>query len=204
MVASIWRARRGRGIAVEVASLGGLAGVTGVTRALDLIRRREGNPAMRRTSFLPALGFGAAALALLAVAQAPWGRLWPAPPASLGADVARTEAPAAAGGQGVERPGASAALRPDDGSGAAVAEMEARAGLPLYETFRWPLTVTRTGRPADATAVGLARTDGTSAGVIVINGRGALVQAIPGSEGPDGAAVAAAWLRARGWMPGAE
>lgn len=159
---------------------------------------------MRRTSFLPALGFGAAALALLAVAQAPWSRLWPVPaPSRLGADVTRTEAPAAAGGQGAARPGASAALQPDDGSGAAVAEMEARAGLPLYETFSWSLTVTRTGRPADATAVGLARTDGTSAGVIVINGRGALVQAIPGSEGPDGAAVAAAWLRARGWTPGA-
>ncbi|PZQ55142.1 MAG: hypothetical protein DI570_22485, partial [Phenylobacterium zucineum] len=99
-------------------------------------------------------------------------------------------------------PAAAGALtRPDDGTGVAVAEMEAEVGLPLYETFRWPLAITRTGRPADATAVGLARTDGASAGVIVINGRGALVQSIPGSEGQDGAAVAAAWLRARGWTP---
>lgn len=150
----------------------------------------------------PALGFGAATLALLALAQAPWDRLWPAPlPNEMG-----NPAPPAGGSVRVSGGGAAesgALSRPDDGSAVAVEEMAAQVGTPLYETFRWPLVVTRTGRAADATAVGLARTDGMSAGVIVINGRGALVQSIPGSEGPDGAAVAAAWLRARGWTPAA-
>ncbi|MEW5687191.1 MAG: hypothetical protein AB1942_19935 [Pseudomonadota bacterium] len=148
----------------------------------------------------PALGFVAAATALLAIAQAPWRELnRPAP--ALFARSFGSRPPAEIDGAGGGAATSGALTRPDDGQGVAVAEMEARAGLPLYETFRWPLAITRTGRPADATAVGLARTDGTSAGVIVINGRGALVQSIPGSEGPDGAAVAAAWLRARGWTP---
>lgn len=186
--------------------------MTAIMGSLDLSGRRRGNGSMRWTLDLrylwrrwaAAIGFGTATLALLAVAQAPWRDLLPAPPppSRLGAEPSRTEAPAAAGGVGAARPGASAQLTPDDGSAVAVEEMEARAGLPLYETFRWPLTVTRTGRPADAAAVGLARTDGSSAGVIVVNGRGALVQVIPGSEGPDGTAIAAAWLRARGWTPG--
>ena len=148
----------------------------------------------------PAMGFVAAAAALLALAQAPWSR-WAHHRQAPLAQSFGTQSNGGVDGAGGGLAHAGTLIEPDDGSGAAVAEMEARAGLPLYETFRWPLVITRTGRAADATAVGLARTDGSSAGVIVINGRGSLVQSIPGSEGPNGAVVAAAWLRARGWTP---
>jgi len=65
--------------------------------------------------------------------------------------------------------------------------------------FQWPLYVTRTGRPARESAVGYARADGTSGGVILINAEGAVIQPIPGTQGPDAAAVAKRWLEARGW-----
>jgi hypothetical protein len=156
--------------------------------------------AARWRRFGPAIGFVAVVGALLAVAQAPWRR-WTAPqPAPFAQSFGTRPVSVASGAGGGDFP-TGALTEPDDGTAVAVAQMEGQAGLPLFETFRWPLVVTRTGRAADATAVGLARTDGTSAGVIVINGRGALVQSIPGSEGPDGTARAAAWLKARGWTP---
>jgi hypothetical protein len=69
----------------------------------------------------------------------------------------------------------------------------------LRVIFQWPLYLTRTGQPARESAVGYARADGSSGGVILINGEGAVIQPIPGTEGPDAAAVARRWLEARGW-----
>jgi hypothetical protein len=77
-------------------------------------------------------------------------------------------------------------------------------GTPRQDTelrvlFQWPLKIARTGAPARESAVGYVRADGTSGGVILINGEGAVIQPIPGTLGPDAAAVARRWLEARGW-----
>lgn len=69
----------------------------------------------------------------------------------------------------------------------------------LSVVFQWRLAVARTGRPARESAVGYVRSDGTPGGVILINGEGAVIQPIPGTQGPDAAAVARRWLEARGW-----
>lgn len=75
----------------------------------------------------------------------------------------------------------------------------ARDDAALRVVFQWPLVVARTGRPARESAVGYVRADGTSGGVILINGEGAVIQPIPGTLGPDAAEVARRWLEARGW-----
>ena len=69
----------------------------------------------------------------------------------------------------------------------------------LQVVFQWRLTSARTGRAARESAVGYVRADGTSGGVILINGDGAVVQPIPGTLGPDAAAVARRWLETRGY-----
>jgi len=75
----------------------------------------------------------------------------------------------------------------------------ARNDTSLRVVFQWRLAVARTGRPAQESAVGYVRADGRSGGVILINGEGAVIQPIPGTLGPDAAAVARRWLEARGW-----
>lgn len=74
-----------------------------------------------------------------------------------------------------------------------------RQDTELQVLFQWPLYVARTGQPARESAVGYVRADGTSGGVILINAEGAVIQPIPGTQGPDAAAVARRWLEARGW-----
>jgi hypothetical protein len=69
----------------------------------------------------------------------------------------------------------------------------------LRVVFQWRLKLARTGRPARESAVGYVRADGSSGGVILINGEGAVIQPIPGTLGPDAADVARRWLEARGW-----
>lgn len=69
----------------------------------------------------------------------------------------------------------------------------------LKVVFQWPLYLARTGQPARESAVGYVRADGTSGGVILINGEGAVIQPIPGTQGPDAAQAARRWLTARGW-----
>lgn len=69
----------------------------------------------------------------------------------------------------------------------------------LKVVFQWRLTSARTGQPVRESAVGYVRTDGTSGGVILISGEGAVIQPIPGTLGPDAAAVARRWLEARGY-----
>jgi len=69
----------------------------------------------------------------------------------------------------------------------------------LRVVFQWPLKLARSGRPARESAVGYVRADGSSGGVILINGEGAVIQPIPGTQGPDAAAVARRWLESRGW-----
>lgn len=65
--------------------------------------------------------------------------------------------------------------------------------------FQWPLYLARTGQRARESAVGYVRADGASGGVILINGEGAVIQPIPGTQGPDAAEAARRWLTARGW-----
>ncbi len=77
--------------------------------------------------------------------------------------------------------------------------MTAKDDAELAVVFQWRLKLARTGRPARESAVGYVRADGTSGGVILINGEGAVIQPIPGTQGPDAAAVARRWLEARGW-----
>ena len=74
-----------------------------------------------------------------------------------------------------------------------------RQDAELRVLFQWPLDLARTGQPARESAVGYVRADGTSGGVILINAEGAVIQPIPGTQGPDAAAVARRWLEARGW-----
>ncbi|MBU1376752.1 MAG: hypothetical protein KKE02_08200 [Alphaproteobacteria bacterium] len=69
----------------------------------------------------------------------------------------------------------------------------------LRVVFQWRLKLARTGQPARESAVGYVRADGSSGGVILINGEGAVIQPIPGTLGPDAAAVARRWLESRGW-----
>lgn len=69
----------------------------------------------------------------------------------------------------------------------------------LSVVFQWRLKLARDGRPARESAVGYVRADGSPGGVILINGEGAVIQPIPGTLGPDAAAVARRWLEARGW-----
>ena len=69
----------------------------------------------------------------------------------------------------------------------------------LQVVFQWRLKLARTGRPARESAVGYVRADGSSGGVILINGEGAVIQPIPGTQGPDAAEAARRWLTARGW-----
>jgi len=69
----------------------------------------------------------------------------------------------------------------------------------LRVVFQWRLKLMRTGQPARESAVGYVRADGSSGGVILINGEGAVIQPIPGTLGPDAAEVARRWLEARGW-----
>jgi len=75
----------------------------------------------------------------------------------------------------------------------------ARDDAELRVVFQWRLKLARTGRPARESAVGYVRADGSPGGVILINGEGAVIQPIPGTLGPDAAAVARRWLEARGW-----
>ncbi|WP_296597109.1 hypothetical protein [Phenylobacterium sp.] len=70
----------------------------------------------------------------------------------------------------------------------------------LQVVFQWPLYLARTGQRARESAVGYVRTDGSSGGVILINGDGAVIQPIPGTLGPDAAEQARRWLTARGWQ----
>lgn len=84
--------------------------------------------------------------------------------------------------------------------GGGVAGGTVKDDAPLTVVFQWRLNVARSGRPARETAVGYVRADGTSGGVLLINGEGAVIQPIPGTEGPDAAAVAARWLKSRGWV----
>ena len=74
-----------------------------------------------------------------------------------------------------------------------------RADTELTVVFQWPLYLARTGQRARESAVGYVRADGRSGGVILINGEGAVIQPIPGTEGPDAAEAARRWLMARGW-----
>lgn len=69
----------------------------------------------------------------------------------------------------------------------------------LRVVFQWRLKRVRTGQPARESAVGYVRSDGRSGGVILINGEGAVIQPIPGTQGPDAAEAARRWLAARGW-----
>lgn len=69
----------------------------------------------------------------------------------------------------------------------------------LQVVFQWPLYLARTGQRARESAVGYVRADGTSGGVILINAEGAVIQPIPGTQGPDAAEAARRWLAARGW-----
>lgn len=75
----------------------------------------------------------------------------------------------------------------------------ARDDAELRVVFQWRLKLMRTGQPARESAVGYVRADGSSGGVILINGEGAVIQPIPGTLGPDAAEVARRWLEARGW-----
>lgn len=70
----------------------------------------------------------------------------------------------------------------------------------LQVVFQWPLYLARTGQRARESAVGYVRADGSSGGVILINGDGAVIQPIPGTLGPDAADQARRWLTARGWQ----
>jgi hypothetical protein len=74
-----------------------------------------------------------------------------------------------------------------------------RQDADLQVVFQWPLYVARTGQRARESAVGYVRADGTSGGVILINAEGAVIQPIPGTQGPDAAEAARRWLMARGW-----
>ncbi len=74
-----------------------------------------------------------------------------------------------------------------------------KADTTLTVVFQWRLTSARTGQPVRESAVGYVRADGTSGGVILISGEGAVIQPIPGTLGPDAAAVARRWLEARGY-----
>lgn len=74
-----------------------------------------------------------------------------------------------------------------------------RQDTELQVVFQWPLYLARTGQRARESAVGYVRADGTSGGVILINAEGAVIQPIPGTEGPDAASAARRWLAARGW-----
>lgn len=74
-----------------------------------------------------------------------------------------------------------------------------RQDTELKVVFQWPLYIARTGQRARESAVGYVRADGTSGGVILINGEGAVIQPIPGTQGPDAAEAARRWLTARGW-----
>jgi hypothetical protein len=132
------------------------------------------------------------------VAGAAWLALRPAPEAAV--DAAPGETPGALGVEAVgtalpSPPGARPPPEPVLDAGGLTGEV----GGVLYEAFRWPLDLSRTGRPARETAVGYLRADGSSAGIIVENAKGAMVQSIPGTEGPDARAVAERWLQARGW-----
>ncbi len=69
----------------------------------------------------------------------------------------------------------------------------------LQVVFQWPLYLARTDQRARESAVGYVRADGTSGGVILINAEGAVIQPIPGTQGPDAAQAARRWLAARGW-----
>lgn len=74
-----------------------------------------------------------------------------------------------------------------------------KADTTLQVVFQWRLTSARTGRPVRESAVGYVRADGTSGGVILISGEGAVIQPIPGTLGPDAAVTARRWLEARGY-----
>lgn len=74
-----------------------------------------------------------------------------------------------------------------------------REDTSLKVVFQWRLTSARTGQPVRESAVGYVRADGTSGGVILISGEGAVIQPIPGTLGPDAAAAARRWLEARGY-----
>lgn len=93
-------------------------------------------------------------------------------------------------------PPATARTYPPGGTAPGAAAKDDAA---LRVVFQWPLVVARTGRPARESAVGYVRADGSSGGVILINGEGAVIQPIPGTLGPDAAQAARRWLEARGW-----
>lgn len=98
------------------------------------------------------------------------------------------------------RPEPASADAPVYPPGGAAPGATPREDARLRVVFQWPLYLARTGQPARESAVGYVRADGTSGGVILLNGEGAVIQPIPGTQGPDAAEAARRWLVARGYQ----